>query len=74
MALDGGADGLVFYRTIAELWFNCVKPDGLVAVEIGEEQGSEVSAVFGKYFKDVKIIKDYSGNDRVVTASKKIME
>ncbi len=74
MALDGGADGLDFYRAIAEKWFCCVKSDGMVAVEIGEEQGSDVRQIFSKYFKTVNVIKDFSGNDRVVTATDKIME
>lgn len=74
MALDGGDDGLDFYRVIAEKWFECVKPDGMVAVEIGEDQGRDVSSIFARYFKNINIIKDYSGNDRVVTANEKIME
>lgn len=74
MALDGGSDGLDFYRAIAEKWFCAVKPDGMVAVEIGEEQGNEVSEIFSKYFKTVNVIKDFSGNDRVVTATDKFME
>lgn len=74
MALDGGNDGLDFYRAIAEKWFCVVKPDGMVAVEIGEEQGNDVKEIFSKYFKTVNVIKDFSGNDRVVTATDKIME
>lgn len=74
MALDGGNDGLDFYRAIAEKWFSVVKPDGMVAVEIGEEQGDDVREIFSKYFKTVNVIKDFSGNDRVVTATDKIME
>lgn len=74
MALDGGNDGLDFYRAIAEKWFNAVKPDGMIAVEIGEEQGNDVREIFSKYFKTVNVIKDFSGNDRVVTATDKIME
>ncbi|MBQ5825634.1 MAG: peptide chain release factor N(5)-glutamine methyltransferase [Clostridia bacterium] len=71
MALDGGDDGLDFYRAIAEKWFCAVKPDGMVAVEIGEEQGSDVALIFSRYFKDVCVIKDYSGNDRVVIAKER---
>ncbi len=74
MALDGGADGLDFYRAIAEKWFSAVKPDGMVAVEIGEEQGNDVSLIFSRYFKKVEVIKDYYGNDRVVIAKEKITE
>ncbi len=74
MALDGGEDGLDFYRAIAEKWLSCIKPGGMIAVEIGEEQGSDVSEIFSKYFADVEVIKDFSGNDRVVTAKNIILE
>lgn len=74
MALDGGADGLEFYRVIAEKWISSLKADGLVAVEIGEEQGSDVSSIFSQYFNDVRVVKDYSGNDRVVIAENMITE
>ncbi len=68
MALDGGEDGLDFYRAIADKWVSCIKPDGMLAVEIGEDQGSEVSEIFRKHFAEVNVIKDFFGNDRVVTA------
>ena len=68
MALDGGEDGLDFYRAIADKWSACIKPDGMLAVEIGEEQGRDVSEIFSRYFADVDVIKDYYGNDRIVTA------
>ena len=74
MALDGGTDGLDFYRAIADIWFACVKTDGMVAVEIGEEQGSDVKKIFEKYFLDVSVVKDLYGNDRVVIAKNKITE
>ncbi len=74
MALDGGEDGLDFYRAIAEKWFKCIKSDGLAAVEIGDEQGSNVKRIFENFFSDVKIIKDLYGNDRIVTAKNKITE
>ena len=74
MALDGGEDGLDFYRAIAEKWFVCVKADGMVAVEIGEDQGSQVKQIFEKYFSCVEVMKDLYGNDRVVTAKNKITE
>lgn len=74
MALDGGEDGLDFYRAIAEKWITCINPDGMLAVEIGEEQGSDVSEIFRKYFTDVEVTKDFSGNDRIVTAKNIILE
>ena len=68
MALDGGESGLIFYEVIADKWTEFLKPDGVIAVEIGEEQGESVSAVFKTKFNDVKVIKDFSGNDRAVVA------
>ena len=68
MALDGGENGLVFYERIAKGWIKALKPDGIIAVEIGDEQGESVSALFRKSFSDVRVIKDFSGNDRVVVA------
>lgn len=74
MALDGGEDGLDFYRAIAEKWICSIKPDGMLAVEIGDEQGRDVSEIFKEYFAEVNVIKDFSGNDRVVTAKNIILE
>ncbi len=74
MALDGGEDGLDFYRAIADKWSACIKSDGMLAVEIGEEQGSDVSQIFSRYFGDISVIKDFYGNDRVVTAKNIILE
>ena len=68
MALDGGEDGLIFYERIAAGWTDFLKPDGVIAVEIGEDQGESVSAIFKNKFNDVRVIRDFSGNDRVVVA------
>lgn len=73
MALDGGTDGLIFYKRIADYWSDFLKPGGIIAVEIGEDQGESVSAIFKEKFKDVKVIKDFSGNDRVVVAKEFII-
>lgn len=45
-ALDGGVDGLLFYRAIADLWLPKLKSGGVVAVEIGEQQEQAVAALF----------------------------
>lgn len=76
MALDGGADGLIFYKRIADYWSEFLNPNGIIAVEIGEDQGESVSTIFKAKFNDVRIIKDFSGNDRVVVAKdmKKLMK
>lgn len=71
IALDGGADGLVFYRRIineAELYLN---QDGLLALEIGIGQGEAVANLCGRAgFKIVRIVKDYAGIDRNILAAK----
>lgn len=68
MALDGGADGLIFYRAIAGRYTPLLKEDGFLAVEIGEDQGKAVSEIFGQVFSDVTVLPDYSGQDRMVLA------
>ncbi|MCU7653340.1 peptide chain release factor N(5)-glutamine methyltransferase [Acutalibacter sp. LFL-21] len=68
LALDGGADGLVFYRAIARLWAPLVKPGGLVAVEIGESQGPAVERLFQQAgLTAVETAQDWAGLDRVVS-------
>ena len=69
-ALDGGTDGLVFYRAIAEKWLPRLKAGGILAVEIGEEQGSAVQTIFAPYVKDMSVLKDSAQNDRIVIAKK----
>lgn len=70
-ALDGGNDGLKFYRVISCLWKEILKDGGLLAFEIGYRQGEDVAEILRKGgYTDVKIIKDLGGNDRVVTGIK----
>ncbi len=67
MALDGGADGLDFYRLIAEQSPRYLSEDGALFVEIGNEQGKDTEALFAENgFTGVKTLKDLGGNDRVV--------
>ena len=64
-ALDGGSDGLVFYRKIAEN--SNLNPGGLLAFEIGYDQGKAVSDILVKNgYINVEIIKDLENRDRVV--------
>ena len=68
MALDGGDDGLVFYRRIVSEAPKFLKDNGHLLVEIGVDQGEAVMDIFSKAeFTDVHITKDYSTNDRVVS-------
>ena len=71
-ALDGGWDGLDYYRRIAPEAFHYLRPDGAVAVEIGAGMGAAVAALFKDLAgpAEVKIYHDYAGNERVVTARK----
>ena len=71
LALDGGEDGLIFYKSIIENADKVLKPDGMIAFEIGFDQSDDVSAILSKNnFKDINVLKDYSENDRVIVAFK----
>lgn len=67
LALDGGEDGLEFYRRIVMEAGAFLSRDGILAFEIGHDQGSAVMQLMrdGGYH-DVCCKKDYAGNDRVV--------
>ena len=68
LALDGGPDGLAAYRELVPEIRRVMKPGGVFAVEIGWDQGPAVSALFREAgFEDVKVVKDLSDRDRVVT-------
>jgi len=66
-ALDGGRDGLLFYRAIAFECVNLLKPDGMVALEVGYGQANEVAGLFREHCYDINILKDLSGGERVIT-------
>ncbi len=66
LALDGGKDGLDFYRKIIENAPKFLNNGGKLYFEIGYNQADEVSLIMSKNFKDIKVIKDYGNNDRVV--------
>ena len=66
IALDGGEDGLVFYRRITETAHNFLKKGGLLAFEIGYNQGESVRGLMQNDFYDTEVIKDLNDNDRVV--------
>ena len=69
IALDGTADGLRFYRILAEESVHYLKPGGRIYLEIGYDQGESVPALLAAAgFRDVTVIHDFGGNDRVVAA------
>ncbi|MEN8006176.1 MAG: peptide chain release factor N(5)-glutamine methyltransferase [Candidatus Krumholzibacteriota bacterium] len=68
-ALDGGEDGLVFYRALASAVGGWLRPGGHVAVEIGDDQGQDVEDILtASGLEDIRVIRDYADRDRVVTA------
>ena len=70
MALDGGDDGLVFYRALSEGWFTYINKGGYIAMEIGEEQRKDVLSLFLNKAEKARVIKDASGLDRVVAVKR----
>ena len=66
-ALDGGVDGLVFYREIIKQSKLVLKDSGILAFEIGHDQGEDVKKLMeSSGFLDVKLVKDLAGLDRVL--------
>ena len=67
IALDGGEDGLDFYRRITKQSVDFLKPNGLLAFEVGFDQARDVAKIMESSFKDINIQKDLAGIERVVT-------
>jgi len=71
MALDGGADGLDFYRAIASLWKEAVVPGGLVCFELGEGQFEDVKRIIVRYdWGKIGEKQDFSGKLRAIIGTK----
>jgi len=71
IALDGGEDGLYFYRNICKLWISKIKPGGYLAFEIGEGQFQEVKSIMlHSGISNIQFKKDINGIIRVVTGIK----
>lgn len=71
MALDGDADGLKFYRAIAEQWIPKLTDGGVCAVEVGIGQAADVAALFAAAgLADVRVVRDFGGVERVVSGVK----
>lgn len=67
IALDGGRDGLDFYRDITKGSKKYLSDNGMLFYEIGYKQGKHVKEILERYkFRKIKIIKDYQGLDRIV--------
>ena len=69
-ALDGGADGLDFYRIIAEQAPEYLKKEGILIMEIGHDQMSEVTRLLSsdERYSYMTGLRDLAGRDRIVVA------
>ena len=66
LALDGGADGLDFYRRIIKDAGRCLKKGGILLMEIGSEQADAIRALAAENgYVSCGIAKDYAGLDRI---------
>lgn len=70
LALDGGKDGFDFYRVLANDWLPYVNEGGFIAVECGEEQAEDITAMFLENCIGTEIINDFSGIQRIVAGKK----
>ena len=67
LALDGGEDGLDFYRVIADKWRDALVPNGLMAFEVGIGEADEVLRIMrANGFGDIQIVRDLNDIPRVV--------
>ncbi len=72
-ALDGGDDGLDFYRALAAGAARWLKPGGWFAVEIGADQGESVPEILrASHFADVDVRRDYNDLPRVVVGRRPV--
>ena len=71
-ALDGGEDGLIFYRHIVREWSKKLKSGGLLAFEADPEEMEDIkNLLINEDFIDICIIKDLGELDRVIYGYKK---
>ena len=69
-ALDGGDNGLIFYRAILKNYKTLLKEDGFFLFEIGFDQAEALTALGKEHnFEHIRVIRDFGGNDRVVYIS-----
>ncbi len=66
-ALDGGEDGLDFYRTLADKACRYLEREGMMFLEIGWDEADQVRDILEESgYRNIEVIKDYSGRERVV--------
>ncbi len=70
IALDGGQDGLDFYKIINKESPKYLNDDGHILLEIGYNQKESVTKIFEENYKNITCIKDLADNDRVIKIKK----
>lgn len=69
-ALDGGEDGLTFYRAVTKNWKDLLRPGGALLFEVGEDQAGDVKQFMTDAgFKNVSGVFDTAGIERVITGN-----
>lgn len=69
-ALDGGDDGLVFYKKFIASYSDSLKPRGFFAFEIGFDQADAIRSLGLAAGLEVEVLRDFGGNDRVAILKK----
>lgn len=72
IALDGGPDGLYFYRRLLYEARDYLEDGGYLLLEIGYDQAEAVMALAKESYDNIKVLKDYSNMDRIVTMQKRL--
>lgn len=67
LALDGGADGMKFYRKICDIAPKLLKKSGMLAFEVGHTQARAVGKMMEKNFENIEFVTDLCGVERVVS-------
>ena len=70
IALDGGKEGLDFYKVIIPKAVRLLKHNGFLLLEIGEDQRNEIENIFNECdcYQNIEFLKDYCGRDRITAA------
>lgn len=69
LALDGGNDGLDFYRRISDIAAEALNTGGLIAFEVGLGQADDVAGIMRRKYNNIEIYRDLSEIQRVVTGN-----
>ena len=67
IALDGGSDGLLFYRRLADEASDYLNDGGCIYMETGFDQGDDIAAIMrNRGYTDIRIFKDLAGHNRII--------